>query len=109
MIGRKALNASPEGDSAMFATKIIATCASALLLTAATFGAAEARIACDGDYQIVQGHEIYTPYCGDNRVAAKARAAGDRVTNSEVRNDPAFKDDLCRWMRGDKSLQVDCY
>ncbi len=87
-------------------TRILAGGAFALLIP---IGAAQAHIACDGDYQVVEGNEIYMPYCGDKQVAQKARARGVDVSNSEVRNDPATKADVCKFLRGDKSLQVDCY
>lgn len=90
----------------MSQSKILACSVTALLLT---FTAADAHIACDGDYQVVEGHEIYTPYCGDRTIAATARADGFSVSNREVRNNPAAKDGVCRWLRGDGSLRPDCY
>ena len=33
-------------------------------------------IRCNGSYQVVNGHEISTPYCRDNALAAVARAHG---------------------------------
>jgi hypothetical protein len=84
---------------------IIAYSVSALLLT---FSAAQAHITCDGEYQVVEGHEIFTPYCGDNKVAAVARKDGMAVSDAAVRNNPATKDDVCRWLRSDKSLRPEC-
>ncbi len=89
----------------MLRCKIIAYSASAFLLM---FSAAEAHIVCHGNAQVVQGREILTPYCGDNTIAAAARASGMRVSDAEVRNDPTTKDDICRWLRGDSSVRSDC-
>ena len=89
----------------MSQSKILAFSTAALLLT---FTAADAHIACDGEYQVVEGREIYTPYCGDRNLASTARADGVAVSNAEVRNNPATKGSLCRLLRGDESLRPDC-
>jgi hypothetical protein len=95
----------PGKDASMLRCHMIAYSVAVLLLT---YSAAEARIVCDGDFQVVNGREIYTPYCGDNKVAATARKDGMKVTNGEVRGDPATKSDICQWLRSDKSLNPEC-
>ena len=41
-------------------------------------------ITCHGDYQVVNGQEISTPFCRDNALADVARQTGFRV--SDCRN-----------------------
>lgn len=89
----------------MFRCHIVASAAAALLLTC---GAAQAHIVCHGEYQVVEGQESETPYCGDNHVASVAGEHGMKVSNAEVRNDPATKDDVCRWLRGDARVRPEC-
>ena len=84
--------------------KIFASSTVVLLLMT---GAAQAHIKCDGEYQVVEGREIFTPYCGDNNVARTARADGVRVSNAEIRNDPATKTAVCRMLR-DPELKPAC-
>lgn len=57
----------------------------------------EARIRCNGAYQVVKGHgEIATPYCQDNYLARVARNYGIRVSNEEIRHSPSRKEEVCR-------------
>ena len=73
-----------------------------IALIATTVGllpiSAQAGIVCRDGYQVVNGQEISTPYCGDNYVAAIARKHGMKVSDAEVRNNPATKDEICRWL-----------
>ena len=89
----------------MFRCHILASAATALLLTC---GVAQAHIICHGEYQVVEGQEIETPYCGDNHVAAIARDHGMKVSNANVRNDAATKDEICHWLRGDARVRPEC-
>jgi hypothetical protein len=69
---------------------------------------AAAHIACDGDFQVVEGREIATPYCADKALAKVARERGDQVTGGQVRNNPATKDEVCRFIGGDPRVSGDC-
>lgn len=69
---------------------------------------AEAAIRCNGRYQIVSGQELATPYCGDNYLAAVAREYGWKVTDSEIRNNPGTKLDVCRIIGRDNRVQEIC-
>lgn len=71
-------------------------------------GSADARIRCNDDYQIVQGREIHTPYCADNYLAKVAREYGFRVSNSEIRNNPNRKSEICRVIGDDIRVQDNC-
>jgi hypothetical protein len=70
--------------------------------------AAQAKIVCNGDYQVVNGSEISTPYCSDGYVAAVARQRGMRVSDAEVRNNPGKKDEICRWIGFDSRIRSYC-
>lgn len=58
-------------------------------------------ITCHGNYQVVGGQEISTPYCRDNELGRVAREAGFNVSNEEVRNSGSRKEELCRYLRND--------
>jgi hypothetical protein len=69
---------------------------------------AEARIACDGPYQIVQGSPLATPYCEDNYLAAVARGYGIRVSDVAVRQNPSVKAEVCRAIGHDNRVRQIC-
>lgn len=78
----------------------------AFALTAAV-GEAQA-IECRGPYQLVQGQSIATPYCQDNYLAGVAREYGTRVSNSEIRNNPNKKAEVCRFVGHDNRVSHIC-
>jgi hypothetical protein len=86
------------------ATAIGSITASLLVLAAP----AHAGIVCNGSYQIVGGNEIATPYCADNYLAQVARKYGVRVTNSEIRNNPNRKHEVCRLIGHDIRVSDNC-
>jgi len=69
---------------------------------------ADARIVCNGAYQVVNGQEISTPYCNDNYVAAVARARGRNVSDEAVRNNPSVKEEICLWIGKDHRIREYC-
>lgn len=69
---------------------------------------AAAKIRCNGPYQIVNGNEISTPYCGDNYLAAVARSYGSGVTAREIRQNPSKKQEICSWIGYDTRIQEIC-
>lgn len=80
----------------------------ALGLLAATALPAAARIHCDGDFQIVEGREIATPYCSDQSLARVAREHGDDVSGRDVRANPALKAGVCRFVGSSPGVGSDC-
>jgi len=50
---------------------------------------------CEGNFQIVDGASISTPYCQDENLAANQRKQGVNVTGGEVRHRPDLKRDAC--------------
>jgi hypothetical protein len=82
-----------------------AGCAAALFLVAPS---AQAAIVCNEGFQVSGGREISTPYCNDNYVAEVARKHGFKVSNEEVRNNPARKDEVCRFIGSDPRISNYC-
>ena len=74
----------------------------------AVASSANARIVCHDSYQVVAGQEISTPYCQDNNLAQVARGYGRRLSDAEVRNNPALKNELCRYLGSDIRVQSAC-
>jgi hypothetical protein len=81
---------------------LLAGCA---VMLAATNAAA---IQCDENYQIVQGQPISTPYCRDGYLAKVARQYGFKTSPAEIRNNPARKAEICRFIGSDIRVQVAC-
>ena len=69
---------------------------------------AEARIVCDGAYQIVQGSPLATPFCEDNYLASVARGYGIRVSDASVRQNPSVKAEVCRVVGHDNRVRQIC-
>ena len=82
-----------------------------LVALAVTIGAApqaEAKIVCQGNFQITKDGPISTPYCEEAQIARVARSYGYAVTDAEVRNNPNTKVFLCQWIGGDNRLKGSC-
>jgi hypothetical protein len=80
----------------------------ALGALAAAASPATAKIVCNGEYQVVGGNEIQTPYCADRHLAKVARKYGDRVSGRQVRNNPITKDRVCGFVGADPSVSGIC-
>ncbi len=65
-------------------------------------------ITCHGNFQVVGGQEISTPYCRDNALAAVVRQYGNRDSDATVRNNPSRKEELCRQLNSDIRVQTAC-
>lgn len=52
-------------------------------------------IRCDGNFQMVNGASVSTPYCQDEALAAHQRKQGSKVTGSEIRSHPDLKREAC--------------
>jgi hypothetical protein len=69
---------------------------------------ASAAIRCNGNYQVVNGSEISTPYCRDQQLARLGRKSGFKYSDSEIRNSPSAKRELCRYMKSNIEVQTAC-
>ena len=83
----------------------LALLAGSFLIAAATSASA---IECQEDYQIVQGQPISTPYCRDGYLAKVAREYGFKTSASTIRNNPARKAEVCRFIGSDIRVQSAC-
>lgn len=81
-----------------------------LLVAAGALAAATpaSAITCKGEYQLVQGQYLSTPYCQDNYLASVAREYGSRVSGREIRNNPNKKAEVCRFMGHDTRVSHIC-
>jgi hypothetical protein len=82
-----------------------AGCVLALVLIGSS---AQARIACNDDFQVVGGQEISTPYCRDGYLAKIAQKYGVKVTADTIRNNPTAKDEVCRLIGRDTRVSDNC-
>jgi len=83
--------------------------AGTLMLLLLAGSRAEAAIQCKEGFQMSGGREIATPYCGDNYLAEVARQHGFKVSNEEIRNNPASKDEVCRFISSDIRISDYCH
>jgi hypothetical protein len=71
-------------------------------------GGAQAAINCDGDFQIVNGLPVATPYCRELNLARVARTYGWNVTVDAIRYSESTKAQLCRAIGHDNRVQEVC-
>jgi hypothetical protein len=88
--------------------KIAAAAALASGLVALAHGDAEARIQCDGNFQIVRGQPVSTLYCQEQELARVARTFGWRVSASEIRYSESKKAQVCRAIGFDNRVREVC-
>ena len=86
-------------------------CLAALAATAlqvVATGAAEAKIKCEGPYQLTGGYTIRTPYCEDNYLAYVARGYGIGISGAEVRHNYNAKKRVCQSIGHDSRVSQIC-
>ena len=87
---------------------ILASAALASGLFALAQGSAQAAINCDGNFQIVNGLPVATPYCREQNLAHVARTYGWKVTVETIRYSESTKAQLCRAIGHDNRVQEIC-
>lgn len=70
--------------------------------------AAEARISCSGDYQIVNGSAVATPFCEDHHLAQVARQHGAQASAATIRRSLDAKQSACDVTSGDIRTSETC-
>jgi hypothetical protein len=80
----------------------------AMLSAAGTATVADAAILCKDGFQNSGGNWIATPYCNDAELARVARKHGVRVSDAEIRANPARKYEICRLLSGSQSAREYC-
>lgn len=86
----------------------LAGLAAVAVLAIAAPGPAEARIKCQGNFQVTKYGLISTPYCEEEQIARVAQTYGWKVTGNEVRNNPLKKVRICQVLGGDIRLKGSC-
>jgi hypothetical protein len=91
----------------------IATCAAlASGLTVAALvvatGGAEARIVCDGNFQVTKSGPVSTLYCQEQNLARVARGYGFHVTEQEIRASESAKAQVCSAIGNDNRVFSIC-
>lgn len=71
-------------------------------------GGAEARIACEGNFQNVKGLAVATPYCREWNLARVAQGYGWRVSVQSIRYSESTKAQVCRAIGYDNRVQEIC-
>lgn len=86
---------------------VIAAVWSAIIVGAVALPA-EAKIVCNKGFQMVAGSWLSTPYCRDNYIAEVARTYGFSASAERVRNNPLYKQRLCRFVGQDIRIKESC-
>jgi hypothetical protein len=81
----------------------------ASIVLALPLGGAQARIVCDGNFQIGKGGQaLATPYCRDQNLARVAQGYGMRVSFDAIRNSDSVKGQVCRAIGHDNRVREAC-
>lgn len=70
--------------------------------------AAQAAIVCKDGFQKSSNGWISTPYCNDAELARVARKHGVRVSDADMRANPARKYEICRLLSGSLAARDYC-
>ncbi len=88
--------------------KTASVIAVSMALLPATFSTSEARIYCNGEYQIINGQPHATPFCADEYLARVARTYGIRVSGRRIRRDLSKKEEICQFIGHDTRISEIC-
>lgn len=89
--------------------KFAAIAPSLLVASAALYSpAAQAAITCKDGFQKSAEGWISTPYCNDAHLAQIARSRGVKVSDNEMRQNPARKYEICRFLSGNVAARDYC-
>jgi hypothetical protein len=94
----------------MIRNKILASALLAAGMLTLTQSGAHAAIRCDGNYQIVSGYPVATPYCREWNLAYVANTAyGIRVSLQEIRYSESKKRQVCNAIGHDNRVSEICF
>jgi hypothetical protein len=89
--------------------KILASALLAAGILTLVQGGAEAAIRCDGNYQLVNGYPVATPYCREWNLAYVANTAyGIRVSLQDIRYSESKKRQVCAAIGHDNRVSEIC-
>ena len=80
----------------------------AIVVLAAIATPAQARIQCQGNFQVGPYGLIATPYCEEEEIARVAQSRGFKVSAQEVHSNPLKKVYLCQVIGFDNRLKGSC-
>ncbi len=63
---------------------------------------------CDGDFELVRGSWVSTPYCRAVTIAEAARERGERVSPETLLRHPARAEEVCRFVKSDPAVHPAC-
>jgi len=89
-------------------TLLAAASAFSAIFLSMTPASAASGIVCNGNYQVVGGSEISTPYCRDTHLAKIARRSGFRVSDAAVLYNPNVKSEVCRFISNNIEVRDTC-
>ena len=87
--------------------RVVAAAAFAAAAVAFLPPTVQARVVCDGQFQVNSGAAIATPYCQDRYLAEVARSYGMRVSAADVRN-PGTRQQVCQFIGHDNRVYNIC-
>jgi hypothetical protein len=79
----------------------------ALALLGSSLGAS-AGIKCNGEYQVVGGQEISTPYCQNRHLTKILRSRGIGVSQARLENSRLYKSQMCQLASPEPTLLTAC-
>jgi len=88
--------------------KIAATALLASVLFGLPDGDAQARIVCDGNFQVVNGLAVATPYCRELNLARVAQSYGMRFSVEAIRYSESARSQVCRAIGTDNRVHEIC-
>ena len=91
----------------MLKTAEFVVLAAALALIGSTVDA-NAGIRCSGEYQLVNGQEISTPYCQDRHLVKVLAARGIDASAAGLRKSRTYKAQMCQLAAPEPSLLTAC-
>jgi hypothetical protein len=80
----------------------------AVVVVAAIATPVQARIQCQGNFQMSKYGPIATPYCEEEQIARVAQSYGWKVTAQQVHQDPLKKVYVCQVLGNDNRLKGSC-
>ena len=91
-----------------FSTFALALLALAQPITLVQPAQSQSRIICEGNFQIVLGLSVSTPYCREQNLAQVARGYGIPVSAEAIRRSESVKGDVCRTIGYDNRVREVC-
>ena len=88
--------------------RYLAGSAFAVMALVAVAAPAQARIQCQGNFQVSPYGLIATPYCEEEQIARVAQSYGWKVTAQEVHRNPLKKVYVCQVLGYDNRLKGSC-